>query len=462
ESVLYDSATRVINLCRSQRYLSAGYYGSLLAEARGQRIVPTVRSLQDLSRRALYTLDIEDVSRKVARVLSRRRDDLQPTAFELTVFFGQCSSREMQEIAQQVFALFPAPLIRIEFRLQGGWQIAAIRPLGLANLRDDQHEAFLAALEGYVTAPWRRRRAPRAHRYDVALLHDANEALTPSNPSALKRFIRAGRKFGLDVEPIGARDFGRLAEFDALFIRETTAIDHHTYRFARKAEAEGMVVIDDPDSILRCTNKIYLAERLAAHRVATPKTRVLTADNLLSAEEEIGYPVVLKIPDGSFSRGVFKAENRDELESIAKRLLKESDLILAQEFLYTPFDWRVGVLDRRPLYVSQYFMSRKHWQIVNHEVKGSPRQGGFQTLAVDEAPRAVIQTALKAANLVGDGLYGVDLKQTERGVFIIEVNDNPNLDAGVEDKVLGDALYERVMQDFLRRIEALKRPLRLR
>ena len=39
----------------------------------------------------------------------------------------------------------------------------------------------------------------------------------------------------------------------------------------------------------------------------------------------------------------------------------------------------------------------------------------------------------KAARCIGDGLYGVDLKETKDGVFVIEVNDNPNLDHGWED-----------------------------
>ncbi|HSM27794.1 MAG TPA: RimK family alpha-L-glutamate ligase, partial [Thioalkalivibrio sp.] len=177
----------------------------------------------------------------------------------------------------------------------------------------------------------------------------------------------------------------------------------------------------------------------------------------LKAEELIGYPVVLKIPDGSFSRGVFKASNRSELESIAKKLLKESDLILAQEFVYTDFDWRIGVLNKRPLYASQYFMSRKHWQIVNHEAKGGPRHGGFRTVDIAEAPGPVVRTAVKAANLIGDGLYGVDLKVTDRGVMVIEVNDNPNLDAGVEDKILGEALYRTLMEDFVRRLDIARR-----
>ena len=61
------------------------------------------------------------------------------------------------------------------------------------------------------------------------------------------------------------------AEFDALFIRETTLVNHHTYRFARRAASEGLVVIDDPESILKCTNKVFLAELLSRHKMPMPQ-----------------------------------------------------------------------------------------------------------------------------------------------------------------------------------------------
>jgi glutathione synthase/RimK-type ligase-like ATP-grasp enzyme len=64
------------------------------------------------------------------------------------------------------------------------------------------------------------------------------------------------------VEFLERADYGRLLEFDALFIRETTAVNHHTYRFARRAAQDDLVVIDDPQSILRCTNKVWLAQRM--------------------------------------------------------------------------------------------------------------------------------------------------------------------------------------------------------
>ena len=64
--------------------------------------------------------------------------------------------------------------------------------------------------------------------------------------------------------------------------------------------------------------------------------------------------------------------------------------------------------------------------------------------------------ALKAANLIGNGLYGVDMKADNNGVYVIEVNDNPNLDAGVEDDVIKDELYDRVIGEFVRRLDAIK------
>lgn len=64
-----------------------------------------------------------------------------------------------------------------------------------------------------------------------------------------------------------------------------------------------------------------------------------------------------------------------------------------------------------------------------------------------------MQRAVQTARLIGDGLYGVDLKQAGNRVLVTEVNDNPNLDAGIEDAVLGDELYLRVLQAFIQRLE---------
>jgi len=60
---------------------------------------------------------------------------------------------------------------------------------------------------------------------------------------------------------------------------------------------------------------------------------------------------------------------------------------------------------------------------------------------------------LKAAAVVGDGLYGIDIKEVDKCAYVIEVNDNPSIDSGVEDLYLGEELYMQIMHEFLRRFE---------
>ena len=449
-----DERTHVLNLCRSYKYLGTGYYVSLLAEARGHRVMPSVRTVNDLRRRSLYGLDIEDLNAKLTHFLPAGGRDT--TDFGILVYFGVTAYPALQDLARQVFEMFPCPLLRIEFERDRVWQVSAIKPVGLHTLDDAQEDAFAEELDRFSRKIWRKPRTRRQFRYDLAMLVDPKEALPPSNKKALKSFIAAGKELGIEVDPIGKNDYQRLAEYDGLFIRETTASDNHTYRFAHRAEKEGMVVMDDPTSILRCTNKIFLNDVMTSRKLAVPRTEILYRDDSKGMKEvvaKLGFPLVLKIPDGSFSRGVVKVEDEATLASAASGLFQHSALLLAQEYVYTEFDWRVGVLNNEPLYACKYYMSRGHWQIYNHGAKGTAKSGGFETVAVGDAPAEVIKLALKATQPIGDGLYGVDLKQVGGKPVVIEVNDNPSIDAGVEDAYLGDALYLKIMQEFLRRME---------
>jgi len=98
-------------------------------------------------------------------------------------------------------------------------------------------------------------------------------------------------------------------------------------------------------------------------------------------------------------------------------------------------------------------MSRGNWKIYNHAKNAAEKSGGFKTLPVREAPAEVVKLALRATAPIGDGLYGVDIKVADRRLAVIEVNDNPSIDAGVEDAYLGEDLYRKIMQEFLRRLE---------
>lgn len=457
---LKSSNVRVINLSRDFSYLGTGYYVSLLAEAREEKVIPSVKTILDLSRKAIYKPQLSGLDQTLEKCLKRLPSpmDTLPKSFKLSIFFGKSDDARFQELADEAFDLFRCPLLEMEIKLSGGWHVASIEALSIKDIAPEQESLFQNALDAYTRSRWRLPKAPDVAPYDIAILHNPQEKLPPSSQRTLQKFVRIGKTMGVDIELIERKDFSRLAEFDALFIRETTALDDHTYRFAKQAESEGLVVIDDPNSILKCTNKVYLAELLKANRIPTPKTLILDTSALATVEQELRYPLVLKIPDGSFSRGVFKVNDRAELEQTAARLFEDSDIILAQEFMYTQFDWRVGLLNGEPIFACQYFMSKEHWQIVKHRTGGSFSEGDSRTLAVSEAPPEVVRIATKAARLIGNGLYGVDLKQNDKGIFVIEINDNPNLDMGVEDAVLKDDLYKLIIREFIRRIELQTKP----
>jgi len=440
---------KVFNLCRSYRYQSLGYYVSLLAAARGHKPIPSVTTIQDLKTQTIIRTVSDDIDTLIQKSLSQIRSP----KFTLSIYFGRNVARRYDRLSSYLFRLFEAPLLQVQFVHRENWEVQNINPLSLSEI-PDHHRKYVTQFAEEYLAGKRTRSVPRTtSRYDLAILRDPGEKNPPSDEKAIRKFVRAAENAGFATEIIDRRDYGRLAEFDALFIRDTTSVNHYTYRFARRAAAEGLVVIDDPESILRCTNKVYLAELLPRHRVTIPKTLVLGKDNVARVAEVLGFPCILKQPDSSFSQGVSKVNSREELESECERLLERSELIIAQEFLPTSFDWRVGVLDGEPLYACRYFMAHRHWQIIRTTSSGLQRGGRVEAVPIEEAPTPVVQAAVRTARLVGNGLYGVDVKEGSKKAYVIEINDNPSIDAGYEDAILKDELYRRIIRSILRRLE---------
>lgn len=443
--------TRVFNLCRSYKYQSIGYYVSLLAAARGQKPMPNVATIQDLKNVSLVRFVSDDLDELIQRSMKQLLSD----KFTLSIYFGKNVAKRYDSLSTRLFKLFPAPFLRAQFHYSNKWHMTSIQPASVGEIPPEHFEFAMQMTKDYFAG--KRVSHPKrfVSRYDMAILFDPNEADGPSDEKAINRFIKAAESLEIGTEIISKDDYGRLPEFDALFIRESTNVNHHTFRFARKALAEGLVVIDDPDSILKCTNKVFLAELLARHGVPTPRTLVVHQKNRGEVIGELGLPCILKQPDSFFSRGVMKADNASEVQKALDLLLDKSDLVIAQEFVPTPFDWRIAVIDRVPLFACKYFMARRHWQIAKRE-RGRVLFGKVETLPLDQVPKNVLQTALKAANLVGNGLYGVDLKEIKGKALIVEINDNPTVESGLEDAVLKDELYERIMKVFLQRIEQRK------
>jgi glutathione synthase/RimK-type ligase-like ATP-grasp enzyme len=458
---LNEPKTRVINLCDTSRYLSEGYYCSLLAQARSHSVLPSVNTINDLRMAEEKSID------RIVFSMSVAKDDTALTDEPLLVLFGEVKDQRFKRLARQAFEKYPCPVLLLtptithtkastkasgKVQLEG---VASVQAKAFNELNDKQQARFVEQLIAYTKIQWRASKASKKARWDMAILVNPEESTPPSDEKAIKNFVRAAEKAGFRADVVSRLSHEELGHYDALFIRETTAIDHHTYRLARAAEREGIVVMDDTQSILRCCNKVFLQDAFAYQKVPAPKATFVSSasdevcDKLIN---DFGLPLVLKLPESSFSRGVHKAENKEALKQRLEQMLAESALVLVQEYIFTEFDWRIGVLGGKPIYACQYFMVRNHWQIYNHQGDRFS-SGGFTTMPTFEVPKPVLQAAVKAAKVVGNGLYGVDIKQAGNAVYVIEVNDNPSIDSGVEDKYLGKALYELIMQEFADRLE---------
>ncbi|WP_026934414.1 RimK family protein [Christiangramia echinicola] len=441
---------RIFNLCKDYSYQSKGYYVSLLAEARGHLAIPTVKNIVDLGEPKLVKIVSEDFD----DLLQQSLKNIKSQEFTLSIYFGQNVAAKYRELSAMFFRHFQIPFLRVKFNFTTKWNIKSIKAISESEIPEDHKESMLVFAEQYFAK--KRYDTPRNNvaEYDLAILVQPNDVAPPSNQKALKKFMDIAEKMGFYSEIISPKELSRLSAFDALFIRQSTEVNNEAYAFARKAQQEDIAIIDYPDAILKCCNKVYMAEALENAGIPTPKTIIVHKENKDVVLAKIGLPVVLKSPDSTFSFGVKKAETEEEYLEVVNAMLKKSDLVIAQEFSPSDYDWRIGVLDGKPFYACRYYMAKGHWQIYNWDAeKKDDQDGNADCLPIEKVPEKILRNAIKAAKLMGKGLYGIDIKEVDSKALVIEINDNPNIDAGVEDDYYGDQVYIDILTAFKNRLE---------
>ncbi len=445
----FTGQVRVFNLCNDYSYCKKGYYVSLLAEARKHKPLPSVSTLSDLQNRDTVKILSDEINDNLNRSLR----DIKGDDFEISIYFGRNIAIKYDSLARQIFNIYQTPLMRVFCEKKDEeWHIKSVRTIAFREVPDTHFDFLKLAMDDFFGSNKSISKPKAKHaRYDLAILCNEKEELPPSDAGAIKSFIKAAHDLRIHADVISPKDIGLLNRFDALFIRETTNVFDHTYKFAKHAELEGLVVIDDSQSILKCCNKVYLHDMLSKKGLSTPQTFIIYKNTDLT--QFTTYPLIIKKPDSAFSAGVKKLDSLEDLQKQAAEYFKKSDLLVLQEYLQTDFDWRIGVIDDEPLYVCRYHMAQNHWQIIKREGEQT-KEGHVDTLSVSEAPKKAIQLALKACKEIGHSLYGVDIKEKNGQFYVIEVNDNPSIEKGWEDKVLGQQLYQNIMSTFLRRLES--------
>lgn len=261
----------------------------------------------------------------------------------------------------------------------------------------------------------------------------------PREEAALQNFKRAAEKSGNEFRFLFREDISDIPKYNAVFIRATTDPLFTAYIVSKTAWELGLKVVDDPESITICANKIHQYALFEKYNVPRIPTVFLSKDELRHKRisevfRELGKPVVIKAPYTSFSRYVEKAACETSFRDVAKRFFKKSDVLAVQKFTPTAFDWRVGVLNNEVLYVCKYMIPKGKWKH-GAKLRGKPTVVWGRTVALKKAevPQRLKDVALKACSVVGKGLYGVDLKEVDGDYVVVEVNDNPSIYAGYED-----------------------------
>ena len=166
---------QVINLCRDLSYQSLGYYASLLAEARGHRVIPSVSTLQDLTRKTLYGPVLDDLDALVNKALGQEAHGVDISRFEIVLHFGKCDSETLAPLARKLYEAFRVPLLRVEFRRNGRWRISKLRAGTLDKLSYPQEHFFLQVLDKQLRQRWQKPTSTKQARYDLAILHNPEE-----------------------------------------------------------------------------------------------------------------------------------------------------------------------------------------------------------------------------------------------------------------------------------------------
>ncbi len=453
ESEIYQNAKnlRIFNFCTTYKYQSVGYYVSLLALARNQVAYPSASMIRDFNNQKV----VRSIGEEVNSLIQANLSFVQEDELLINSYFGFSDRPEFQKLITAMNNLYHSPLIQYKFIKKNEWYLQQIRVLSLNDSSENDNEMLKKFAKYYFTQKRFVRSSLKSYEYDMAILIDRDEKIPPSDKKALEQFEKAAEALGFFVEYITKKDYHRIPEFDALFIRTTTNVNDYTYDFSRYAYAEGLVVIDDPWSILRCANKLYLYEALKKAKVKMPNTWVFNKKgNYKELASKLSYPIILKLPDSAFSKGVYKASDREECLEKLKAMFKRSELIVAQEYMPTKFDWRIGIIDGQFLYACKYYMAKDHWQIVNwNPDKNHNQEGDYEVVGISDVPKNVLWAALKATAAIGDGLYGVDIKVNDNEVYVIEVNDNPSIEYQVEDMFEGSSLYLKIMMSFYSRLE---------
>ncbi|MCK9161066.1 MAG: RimK-like ATPgrasp N-terminal domain-containing protein, partial [Bacteroidaceae bacterium] len=136
----------VFNLSNDYSYNSEGYYCSLLARTRGQRVIPGVDIINKLETGTGVRMDhtLQNICYQYIQ-----KNNIKDDIWYLRLFFGKCKEKGLERIARFLFENYPCPLLEIGFNTHQSNQIESINYLPLNKLNDEEQDFFADTLDKF-------------------------------------------------------------------------------------------------------------------------------------------------------------------------------------------------------------------------------------------------------------------------------------------------------------------------
>jgi ribosomal protein S6--L-glutamate ligase len=217
-----------------------------------------------------------------------------------------------------------------------------------------------------------------------------------------------------------------LSGIDAVVPRIGASVTFYGTAVLRQFEMMGTFAANGSDAILRARDKLRCHQMLAREGLGLPVT--VCGDNPDDTGDLLGMlgkpPHVIKLNEGTQGAGVILAENAG-----ASRSVIEAFRGLYANFLVQEFIAEAKGSDLRCFVVGDKVVAAMRRQAGEGEFRSNLHRGG-KASRVKLTPLE-IDTALRAARVMGLSVAGVDLLRSKRGPLVLEVNSSPGLE-GIE------------------------------
>ena len=217
-----------------------------------------------------------------------------------------------------------------------------------------------------------------------------------------------------------------LSDYDAVLPRIGASISYYGTAVVRQFQEMDVFCANTAHGITNSRDKLRSLQILSRHHIGIPRTTfVRDRKDVLPAIERVGgAPVVIKLIEGTQGIGVLLAESIKAAESIIELLQSQKQNVLVQKFVAESKG-----KDIRALVVGDRVVAAMRRVAQGQEFRSNVHRGGIaEAVELDDQ---YVETAVRAAQILGLQVAGVDMLEGKNGPQIMEVNSSPGLE-GIE------------------------------